>query len=283
MSKPLIEKTSIKRINERSVHQVDDFVAAEEPLEIRLEFGEISNRHQKNISVTMRTPGNDFELSLGFLYTEGIIESFEDIHSIKYCLQAESSNENIVKVYLKEGIQPDLQGLERNFYSNSSCGICGKSSIESIKITRQKTESKSITTDSSIIYSLIETVRKQQTVFELTGGLHASSLFSIDGDFLFLREDIGRHNALDKLIGYAFTNNLLPLDNHILFLSGRISFELIQKSVMAGIKIIVAVGAPSSLAVSLAKEFDITLIGFLKKDRFNIYSGDKRISISDNG
>ena len=264
---------STERMNE------NDLLAVEEPLEIRLMYGLNADRKTKSISITMRTPGNDFELAEGFLYTEGIIKNHTDILNISY-FNSLLNPENIVIVELKENVELDLLKLERHFYTTSSCGVCGKASIDAVKTTgdSHKTISdETIKVNKELIYSLPDILRKNQNVFESTGGLHASALFDLEGKLLITREDVGRHNALDKLIGVALTKNLLPLDKYILLLSGRASFELIQKAAMANIKVVAAVGAPSSLAVQMANEFGITLIGFLRDNRFNVYSGEERI------
>src|SRR6185436_2910958 len=284
-----VSPVNIKKINESGVVYAGDLLAAEEPLEIRLGFGAANEREQKNISVTMRTPGNDFELALGFLFTEGIINNNHDVKRIVYCTDANRSLssgegrgevENIVRVELKENILPDLKKLERNFYTTSSCGVCGKSSIDSIKtICDKQVSENNMSATAETIRQLPDQLRKQQNIFRHTGVLHASALFDAGGNLIFTREDIGRHNALDKLIGAALASGMIPLSDHILLLSGRASFELIQKAVMAGINLVAAVGAPSGLAVRLAKEFNITLIGFLRNERFNIYSGEQRIII----
>lgn len=257
----------------------NDALAIEEPLEIRLKYGNADNRKTQNISVTMRTPGDDAELALGFLFTEGIIRKQEDIESAEHCFIACAENkENVIQVSLKEGIERQLHNTERNFYTTSSCGVCGKASINSIKTVSAYSNSTSENKVSAdLLYQLPTILQKHQKVFADTGGLHASALFTTDGELLLVREDVGRHNALDKLIGAALNKNLLPLDQFILLLSGRISFELVQKAAMAGIAIIAAVGAPSSLAVELAEEFNITLVGFLRNQRFNIYTQPKRI------
>ena len=255
---------------------VNDSVAAEEPLEILLEYGNTGSRINKVISITMRTPGNDEELAAGFLFTEGIIQRTEQIKEIRML----PFEENKVKVVLKDDVSPQLKNSERNFYTTSSCGVCGKTSIDSIKtvsVFENADDEYKIKIVPDIFYSLNEELKNRQKIFISTGGLHASALFDLNGMFEMLREDVGRHNALDKLIGHYFINNLMPLNNKILLLSGRASFELIQKAVMAGIKVVAAVGAPSSLAVQLAKESGITLLGFLKKDGFNVYSGGKRV------
>ena len=254
----------------------DDELAAEEPLEIQLLYGNKNNRMRKSISVTMRTPGNDEELAAGFIFTEGIIQNRNQVSEIKIL----SSEKNKVLLTLAENVIPVLQKSERNFYTTSSCGVCGKSSIDAITtVSVYKNIPDKIYLEPEIFYRLPDDLRKQQAIFDNTGGLHASALFDFEGNFKMLREDVGRHNALDKVIGAEFLNEKLPLNKYILLLSGRASFELIQKAVMAGVKIVAAVGAPSSLAVELSKENGITLIGFLKNERFNIYSGEARVKI----
>lgn len=275
MSRPAVVQIPIKRVSSNDIADAEDVLASEEPLEIRMVYGCADARVQKSISVTMRTPGNDFELARGFLFTEGIITSKEDITGIQHC---NGANENVVKVELNEGVQIDMSKLERHFYTTSSCGVCGKSSIEAVRtVCRIAVEEDELRIDSDVIYKLPEILRQQQAVFEQTGGLHASALFDKSGNLLLVREDVGRHNALDKLIGTALKSDMLPLNNHILLLSGRASFELIQKATMVGIKIVAAVGAPSSLAAEMATDAGMTLIGFLRGERFNIYTGRERI------
>ncbi len=261
-----------------------DLVAVEEPLEIRLGFGSMDNRQQRSVSVTMRTPTHDFELALGFLYSEGIINSYDQILSVKYCVDAgKQATENIVRVELKPEVKFNAQSLQRNFYATSSCGVCGKASIEAIDnmicdLPKQELEQNALKVNHQYILSLIETLTQHQKVFEYTGGLHAAALFDESERIITIREDIGRHNALDKLIGNALTQNLLPLDNKVLLMSSRASFELIQKAVMANISIIVTIGAPSSLAVQVAEQFNVTLVGFLRNNSYNIYTGKERIN-----
>ena len=258
--------------NSFASNPAEDLLAVEEPLEIKIVYGEENNRQQKNISVTMCTPGHDEELAIGFLFTEGIIAGKDDI------MNCGTAGNNIVIATLRPGISFDLKKIERHFYTSSSCGVCGKSSIDAVKIVFTNNGAKdNISITASVLTKLPDTLRKQQEVFEHTGGLHASALFDLDGSLLLTREDVGRHNALDKLIGAFLIAGNVPMDNHILLLSGRASFELIQKAAMAGIKVVCAVGAPSSLAVELAKECDMTLVGFLRDGRFNIYCGEQRI------
>ena len=277
-----IKDIYIRKVNGAESSFYSDILSIEEPLEIRISYGSEDKKTHKNISVTMRTPGNDFDLAIGFLFTEGIISSFQNIkkvyHSQKECL---SQKKNVVQVDLVDNFVPHLQQSDRNFYTTSSCGVCGKSSIESIKTVSsfKHLENSKLSLSTDVLYELPKKIKKAQSSFALTGGIHASALFTIEGELVFLQEDVGRHNALDKLIGRALANNLLPLNSHILLLSGRASFELIQKAAMAGISIVVAIGAPSSLAVELAIEFDITLLGFLKEDRFNIYNSNNQVTI----
>ena len=274
MANNQVEHINIQRISDGILTAMNDQVAVEEPLEIQLDYSTSTGFMQKNIAVTMRTPGNDEELAAGFLFSEGVIQNNGSIKGIR----SFSADENRVLISLRENVKPILQNVERNFYSTSSCGICGKASIDAIRLTSVfKEENNSLSVNATVLHGLQDTLRKQQLIFENTGGIHASALFTLDGNFMMLREDVGRHNALDKIIGAALLNDQLPLNNCILLLSGRASFELLQKASMAGIKIVVAVGAPSSLAVELAKETGITLIGFLRNDRFNIYSGNERI------
>lgn len=271
-----VEHISIQKISAGEISETEDGVAVEEPLEIQLAYSTATGRMQKNIAITMRTPGNDEELAVGFLFTEGIIKDKASISDIK----RPASDNNRIMVTLQEDVIPVLTNTSRNFYSTSSCGICGKASIEAIiTVSPYLNEKESVFIPAVVLYPLQDELKKQQVVFEDTGGIHASALFDLSGNFIMLREDVGRHNALDKIIGAALLKEQLPLTHCILLLSGRASFELVQKAAMAGIKIIAAVGAPSSLAVQLAKETNITLIGFLKNNRFNIYSGKERISL----
>jgi FdhD protein len=274
MENPFIANTRIRKICNSAVTDMDDQLAVEEPLELQMSWGNADNRVHKSISVTMRTPGHDRELAAGFLFTEGIIKNIYDIKFIKQ----EAPDTNKVLVALQDHVGPNLQKTERNFYTSSSCGVCGKSSIAAIKtVSIYHDVPDTMCLRAGMLYNIHAIVRERQTIFGSTGGLHASALFDLQGNFITLREDVGRHNALDKLIGAALLDQQLPLANTILLLSGRAGFELIQKALMAGIKIIAAVGAPSSLAVELAKESNITLIGFLRDERFNIYSGEQRI------
>jgi FdhD protein len=254
----------VRRVSDASTTTEQDLVAVEEPLEIRL--------GGRNVAITMRTPGNDQELAAGFLKTEGILEHADQISHIA------TPEPNVIDIVLTNGAGVDLERLERHFYMSSSCGVCGKASIGAIEaagcpiLIRDRPA-----IDAALLHGLPQAVRSKQAVFERTGGLHAAALFDSSGDLLSLREDVGRHNALDKLIGAAFLAGSLPLSDHILVVSGRVSFELVQKAVMAGIAVIAAVGAPSSLAVEVALRFGVTLAGFVREGRFNIYSGEWRL------
>ena len=278
-----ITNKMVQKVNGSEIAVLEDVLSIEEPLEIRLKYIQDNEVYNQTISVTMRTPGNDVELALGFLLTEGIISDYgaiqEVFHVDKNCAL---QKKNSIQVVLNDGFTPHLLQSERNFYTTSSCGVCGKSSIESIKTVSPFENSNKPKFDISafVLYQLPQKLKAAQSDFANTGGIHASGLFSLDGELFLLQEDVGRHNALDKLIGHAFAKDMLPLNQHILLLSGRISFELVQKAAMAGISIVVAIGAPSSLAVELAQEFDMTLIGFLNENRFNIYHFATTITLS---
>jgi FdhD protein len=267
-------KTTVWVVENGKVRSRSDQLATEEPLEIRL----VSP--QKTIAVTMRTPGADFELAAGFLYGEGVVKSREDIARISYCVDPEVDGEqrfNIVNVALREGLGVDLQPLERHFFTTSACGVCGKASLEALRLRGCPVIPEGTEVPVEVIYSLPEQLRKAQRVFSSTGGLHAAALFDVQGQLLSVQEDVGRHNALDKLVGSAVLSNQLPLNNHIVMVSGRSSFEILQKCLAAGVPIVCAVSAPSSLAVALAREFGITLVGFLRGERFNVYAGRERL------
>lgn len=269
-------KTQIQVVENSVVKSRPDQLAVEEPLEIRL----VSP--QQTVAVTMRTPGADFELTAGFLYSEGVVSHREDIHQMSYCVDPNIDGDqryNIINVALKDGLRPDLQPLERHFFTTSACGVCGKASIEALQLRGCPVISTDIQVPAQVIYNLPEQLRSSQGIFTATGGLHAAALFDNQGQLLSLREDVGRHNAVDKLVGLALLASELPLSNHIVMVSGRSSFEILQKCITAGVPIVCAISAPSSLAVALAKEFNITLIGFLRGQRFNIYSGFERIRI----
>ena len=264
----------LTRFEKGIILPVNDLISVEEPLEIQIVSGDKANRSTSSISVTMRTPGNDGELATGFLLTEGIIYDHKDV------IKIETVSRNVIKVHLDQTIKIEAQSLTRNFYTTSSCGICGKASIDAIRVTSEILKNRMVI-DSSILNGLTAKLYESQENFQSTGGLHASALFDKEGNLKLLREDVGRHNALDKLIGNQFFNENIPIQDCILLVSGRASFELVQKAAVAGISILVAIGAPSSLAVELAKEKGITLVGFLKSDRFNVYTHKKRIEVNE--
>ncbi len=288
-----MSQTAIDKVSGQLSHEVEDSLAIEEPLEIQLAYGPASARQIRSVSVTMRTPGNDFDLAAGFLMTEGVIQDTNDIERIAFAgdplnlddkpLQVMDtlkvgSKQNTVRVDLTANVEVSVGSLQRNFYTTSSCGICGKASLLALRTVCPPRTANHFTMDAQVLYRLPERLRESQGVFDRTGGLHGAGLFDSEGSLLVLREDVGRHNAVDKLIGSEFLADRTPLRNRLLVLSGRASFELLQKALMGGLPMVAAVGAPSSLAVQVAKEFDITLIGFLREDRFNIYHGRERIA-----
>jgi FdhD protein len=271
--------TSVDRVEAGASEHADDVLAVEEPLQIRLQYKQHEKWQDEPLSITMRTPGNDFELTAGFLFAEAVINGMDDIDRIRHCRKVEVEEQgNVVIARLAPDILFDINKLHRHFLSNSSCGVCGRSVIDAVRC-RQDTltlnASERITPGT--ILHMNEILEKHQTVFRHTGGLHASALFDFQGNLLLLREDIGRHNALDKVVGAALFSHRMPLENALVFFSGRVSYELVQKALQAKIPIIVAVGAPSSLAVKLADAGGITLIGFLRGNRFNIYTHPERV------
>lgn len=264
------QSVNIVKYNAGESTRQDDLLSVEEPLEIGIRYG--LNLEFKSLSVTMRTPGHDEALALGFLLGEGIISDYEQV------VGAVQEDANRITVILHEGVPFDPTQFERHIYTTSSCGICAKASIEAVRVEgtlRQVSQTWFV--KSSTLYGLPTLLRERQADFDSTGGLHAAALFTQNGDFLYLREDVGRHNALDKVVGHALQTNRFPLRTQILLLSGRASFELIQKAALAGISFVTAVGAPSTLAVQLAQEMNITLVGFLRGTRFNVYSGAERV------
>jgi FdhD protein len=257
-----------------------DLLAVEEPMEIRVTHGPPDGRTARSLSITMRTPGNDFELAAGFLYTEGILKDCSQIEGIEFCGPATAgrSTSNIVRVDLSQDVKLDIGSLERNFYTTSSCGICGKASLDAVQVKGlEPLEQTGPRFLREKIHALPEKLRAEQPVFERTGGLHAAGLVTPEGELLEIREDVGRHNAVDKLIGRRFLDGKTPLGELGMVVSGRASFEILQKALVAGIPMIVAVGAPSSLAVEMAERFGMTLIGFASSERFNVYTGEDRV------
>ena len=272
-------KRTIRRLRAGDWSQYDDSLAAEEPLEIRLFWQEDGAIVRKPIAITMRTPGDDFELAAGFLYGEGLISHQEDVVDVSYCTdEHEDQAFNIVNVTLRPGLVFDTTRLERNFYTTSSCGVCGKAALDALEVQGCAILPDGPVVSADLICSLPEKLRAAQAVFDRTGGLHATGLFTPDGELVSLREDVGRHNAFDKLVGEQFLAGRTPLAGHIAMLSGRASFELLQKALVARVSIVAAVGAPSSLAVQLAEEFNITLCGFVRGDSLNVYTGQDRVT-----
>jgi FdhD protein len=262
-----LELTQVTEWNDGAVHSQQDSLAAEEPLEIRVDG--------TPLTATMRTPGNDLELAAGFLLTEGIIESRDQLAKIRAAAPVSGAKSNVVEVQLKN-TQFTPENLQRNFFTASSCGICGKASVEAIRRRGLRAPNGDFRVPPEVLCRLPETLRSDQPVFDRTGGLHAAALFDAQGKLIVLREDIGRHNAVDKLVGWALLEERLPLSNFIMLVSGRGGFEIIQKALAAGVPVVASVSAPSSLAVKLARELGLTLIGFLRGQRFVVYSGSFR-------
>lgn len=276
-----VETCSIRQFKEGGSTQLDDIVVTEEPLEIRLGHGPLHDRKEVRLSVTMRTPGHDEELALGFLFTEGIIAGPEQLLRVACCEHVKAEERgNVIRAELHPSVELDPAKWQRNFYTSSSCGVCGKTSIDAVRTQCARKIPPFGPIDHKVTTALPERMREAQTVFKHTGGIHAAALFDREGKLLILREDVGRHNAVDKVIGAMLpsirTNpdgppGQLATGNCQLLVSGRAGFELVQKCVVAGIPLMAAVGAPSSLAVRLAKEAGLTLIGFLRGERFNVY------------
>jgi len=268
------QPAGIRRVQGEQEERCGDLLAVEEPLEIRVSYVKQNRRRQRTISVTMRTPGHDRELAVGFLLTEGILRAPRDVLAISDC-----RNGNRIRVHLRDDVPIDLGRLRRNFYVSSSCGVCGKTALDAVETcVIHPLPLPGPVLSRKLIHTLPGKLRAVQAVFEQTGGLHASALFNWSGELLCLREDVGRHNALDKLIGRQMLTRQFPLSETILLVSGRVSFELVQKSVMSGIPVLAAVGAPSSLAVALADRHGQTLLGFVRDGRFNVYSGAERFA-----
>ncbi|MDT7599563.1 MAG: FdhD protein [Pseudonocardiales bacterium] len=271
----LIARTSVLRLTPNGSRRAPDRLAVEEPLEIRVDG--------KALAVTMRTPGHDVELAHGFLLTEGVIGAVPDVSSARYCDSVDDEGRNtynVLDVALAPGVPPPDPGVERNFYTTSSCGVCGKASLDAVRLkTRFSPAADPVVVPFSVLTALPDRLRAAQRVFESTGGLHAAGLFEADGTLLVVREDVGRHNAVDKVLGWALLQGRIPAAGCVLMVSGRASFELTQKAVMAGVPMLSAVSAPSSLAVDLAAEAGVTLVGFLRGESANVYTGGERISL----
>jgi FdhD protein len=274
--------TRVSEWKEGRLRQVDDDLVREEPLEIRL--------NGAPISVTLRTPGHDEELAAGFLATEGIISRREQIVSIGHVASTSSASassaaagsaaangDNIIDVELSPDVRFDIERLRRHFFTTSSCGICGKASIDAVRVRGLQAPSRGFRVAASVLCRLPDVLRASQALFDRTGGLHAAATFDADGTLRTLREDVGRHNAVDKVVGQALLQGALPLERQVLLVSGRGGFELAQKAVMAGVPVMASVSAPSSLAVQLARELGLTLVGFLRGQRFLVYAGEERI------
>lgn len=271
------------RLQEEASPLCGDQLAVEEPLEIRLEYWANGEFLQKSISITMRSPGDDFELATGFLFTEGIIQRIGDIKQIRHCGPTVEGQDvqNIVRVELQPDVVLNTSTMERNFYTTSSCGVCGKTSIEALRVHNpfglEIRNHISFCVKRDFLLALPEDMKSAQHTFQQTGGCHASALFDGQGNLVCLREDVGRHNALDKILGWGLRNGCIPLYEHVVLVSGRASFELMQKASIGGLSFLASVGAPSTLAVQFAKEFDMTLIGFLDAHGFNVYHDPGRI------
>lgn len=274
--------TELVRVHGTKSETCDDALATEEPLEIRLLWGE---GKKTTVAVTMRTPGADAELSLGFLFAEGVIRSAADVVAL-FAGDGSGQGEtepNVVEVTLAPGIEPDLAPLDRHFFSNSACGVCGKAALEGLSLRVERPSGPGPFVSAQLIAALPDRLRASQGLFDATGGLHAAALFDASGHLLAVREDVGRHNALDKLVGASLRAGELPWSERIVLVSGRSSYEILQKSLAAGVRIVCAVSAPSSLAVELATRFGVTLVGFLRGDRFNVYAGAGRLGLARSG
>jgi len=268
-----LDLTQVSEWDDGKVLRKEDYLAAEEPLEIRV--------GNEPLSVTMRTPGNDLELTAGFLLTEGLIARREQIVSLENVVEdGEPNRGNVVRATLAPESAPDFEKMRRHFFAASSCGICGKASIDAVRARTLEPPNSEFRLDAEVLLRLPDALRASQAVFGRTGGLHAAALFDANGELLVLREDIGRHNAVDKVIGWALLENRVPLSDVVLLVSGRGGFEIVQKAIVAGLPIVASVSAPSSLAVQLARELRLTLIGFLRGRRFVVYAGEERLKDS---
>jgi FdhD protein len=274
------QSIEISKVDDSGISRKNDEVAVEEPLEIQVSTHSAGGSAAKSVSITMRTPGADEELAVGFLFTEGIIAAPDQVLSVQHQgeVDADSGLQNIVRVEIDPDVDLQLDRLERHFYTTSSCGVCGKASLDALRVTGVDSLAAHQTRfPAKILTDMPDAVRAQQPLFSKTGGLHAAAIFGADGDIAIVKEDVGRHNATDKAIGALFLAGRLPAYEMALLVSGRASFELMQKAAVAGIPLLAAVGAPSSLAVQTAKEFGMTLVGFLRDGTFNIYAGGERI------
>jgi FdhD protein len=259
------------------IQREKDSLSVEEPLEIRVAWGDLETRTVEALAVTMRTPGEDFDLVAGFLLGEGIVNSADELEELTYCRGQETQEYNVVEARLRPGISFDLERLRRNVFTSSSCGVCGKVSLEAVAFSGCTNLEDEFRVEGQLLPGLPDTLLEGQGVFARTGGLHAAGLFGANGELYALREDVGRHNAVDKVLGRTLLDRKLPADDRILVVSGRASFEIVQKALMARVPVLVAVGAPSSLAVDLSEEFGQTLVGFARGDGFNVYCGNARL------
>ena len=276
-------KYKVLKFNSIKFEQIDDLVSIEEPLEISLKFNEKDNWITQNLSITMRTPGNDEDLVRGFLFNEQIVKNIKDIDSIEnYGDKVGQYNiQNKILATLNNSQNVNISKIKRDFLTNSSCGVCGKSSLDALEIIKKdKTNSSEPQISKEVILQSPKILKDNQSEFSKTGGIHASGLFNNNGKLINLREDVGRHNALDKLVGNVLINDQLDPKTQFITCSGRLNFELVQKVLMTNIGILIGVGAPTSLAIDLANKFDMTLIGFVKKDSFNIYTNNKKVIVS---
>ncbi len=276
-------KYKVTKFKKNRLENTEDFISIEEPLEISLKYKDNEKFISRSLSITMRTPGNDEDLVRGFLFNEQIIDNIKDIESIESFGDkvGQYNIQNKIIVTLNNSKNINISKIKRDFLSNSSCGVCGKSSLDALEITKNQKASKSnpkISKD--VIIKSPNTLRQNQSEFAKTGGIHASGLFSSNGDLLSLKEDVGRHNALDKLIGDSLLNGFLKPEDQFITCSGRLNFELVQKVLMTNIGLMIGVGAPTSLAIDLANRFDMTLIGFVKEDSFNIYTNNQKVIVS---
>ena len=270
----------VDKVSNGSLTRAPDHVAVEEPLEIRLGYLTPEGRTTSSVSITMRTPGADADLAIGFLYSESLIHDVGDLAKVEHSgpPAPDSGNHNIIRVDLAPHVGVDIGRLQRHFYTTSSCGVCGKSSLDALQVGGATSLAEISTSfEHSVLTAMPEKLRARQATFESTGGLHAAAAFDSQGEIVVVHEDVGRHNAVDKVIGSLLQRGLLPANDLGLIVSGRASFELMQKTLMAGMPLLAAVSAPSSLAVQLAREFDVSLVGFLRGDNFNIYSARERI------
>jgi FdhD protein len=264
-----VSTTRVYECREGELHVADDYLVSEEPLEIRL--GEAP------LTVTMRTPGHDLELAAGFVFTEGIVGSRQQIASLSHAPDEKQNGANRVRIDLAQGVELDPELTRRNFFAASSCGICGKASIDSVRVRGIAPANPDFRLAPDVLWGMPDKLRQAQAIFGRTGGLHAAGLFNAEGELLVLREDVGRHNAVDKVVGWALLEGCVPLRQDVLLVSGRGGFEIVQKAAVAGVPVVASVSAPSDLAVNLARELGLTLVGFLRGHRFVIYSGERRL------